>query len=112
MRKASKDNAVIKLVRPGGIVELYKHPIKAAQVMERYPRHFVTPPDVFRFPNIVVKPESVLKPGEVFYIVPYHTIYHCFSLKVIVPTAVGTRKLIRMRPLKGKHFKMFFQKRR
>ncbi|PWA82205.1 hypothetical protein CTI12_AA180260 [Artemisia annua] len=81
MRKASKDNAVIKLVRPGGIVELYKHPIKAAQVMERYPRHFVTPPDVFRFPNIVVKPESVLKPGEVFYIVPYHTIYRLLQSK-------------------------------
>ncbi|GJU80576.1 tryptophan--tRNA ligase, cytoplasmic [Tanacetum coccineum] len=81
MRKASKDNAVIKLVRAGGIVELYKHPIKAAQVMERYPRHFVTRPDVFKNPNIVVKPESVLKPGQVFYIVPYHTIYRLLQSK-------------------------------
>ncbi|CAH1435666.1 unnamed protein product [Lactuca virosa] len=77
----SKENGVLKLVRPGGIVELYKHPIKAAQVMAKHPRHCVTRPDVFKFPYIVVKPESILKPGRVFFIVPYHTIHRLLQSK-------------------------------
>ncbi|PIN08223.1 hypothetical protein CDL12_19202 [Handroanthus impetiginosus] len=43
--------------------------------MERYPRHCVARPDVFEFPWTVVRPESILVPGKVFYLVPYHTIY-------------------------------------
>ncbi|KAI3746078.1 hypothetical protein L6452_08499 [Arctium lappa] len=81
MGKVRKEIGVLKLVRAGGIVELYKHPIKAAQVMERYPRHCVTRPDVFKFPYIVVKPESVLKPGQVFFIVPHHTIHRLLQSK-------------------------------
>lgn len=81
MGKVSRQDGVLKLVRAGGIVELYKHPIKAVQIMERYPRHCVTRPDIFEFPNIVVKPESVLRVGQVFYIVPYHTIYRLLKSK-------------------------------
>lgn len=42
--------------------------------MKKNPRHFVTCPDVFKFPWIAVQPESFLQPGNVFYIVPFHTI--------------------------------------
>ncbi|KDO36069.1 hypothetical protein CISIN_1g044008mg [Citrus sinensis] len=74
MCSVSRENDVLKLVYPGGFVEFYRSPITAAQVMKRNPRHCVTRPDVFKFPWIVVRPESILKPGRVFYVVPYHTI--------------------------------------
>ncbi|KAM0056740.1 hypothetical protein Hdeb2414_s0006g00222051 [Helianthus debilis subsp. tardiflorus] len=81
MGKVSKETGALKLIRAGGIVELYKHPIKASQIMERYPRHCVTRPDFFRNPSVVVKPESVLRPGKVFFIVPYHTVYRLVKSK-------------------------------
>lgn len=81
MGSFSRENEVLKLVYPGGFVEIYRSPITAAQVMKRNPRHCVTRPDVFKFPWIVVRPESVLKPGKVFYVVPYHTIRRLLQSK-------------------------------
>lgn len=49
--------------------------------MRRNPRHSVTRPDVFEYPYIVVKPEAVLVPGKVFFIVPNRTIYHLLKAK-------------------------------
>ncbi|KAJ0988996.1 hypothetical protein J5N97_007352 [Dioscorea zingiberensis] len=43
--------------------------------MAKNPRHCVTRPDVFKFPWIVVRPESLLRPGNVYLIVPYRTIH-------------------------------------
>ncbi|KAF2307368.1 hypothetical protein P3X46_005628 [Hevea brasiliensis] len=73
--KDLKNGSVLKLVHPGGFVEVHQCPIRADEVMKKNPRHCVTRPDVFRFPWIVVRPESLLKPGGVFYIVPFHTIH-------------------------------------
>lgn len=73
--KDIKHGRVLKLVHPGGFVEIHQSPIRADEVMKKNPRHCVTRPDVFKFPWIVVRPESVLKPGGVFYIVPFHTIH-------------------------------------
>lgn len=42
--------------------------------MERYPRHCITRPDFFDYPWVVVRPDSVLEPGNVFFLVPYHTV--------------------------------------
>ncbi|KAK6911247.1 PADRE domain [Dillenia turbinata] len=75
MGVVTKEKAVLKLVHPGGHVELHKEPITAAEVMNKNPRHCVTRPDVFEYPWIVVRPESILFPGSIFYIVPYHTIH-------------------------------------
>ncbi|KDP23310.1 hypothetical protein JCGZ_23143 [Jatropha curcas] len=75
MVKDSKNCRVLKLVHPGGFVEIHQNPITADEIMKKNPRHCVTRPDVFKFPWIVVRPESVLKPGAVFYIVPFHTIH-------------------------------------
>ncbi|KAJ0013392.1 hypothetical protein Pint_21404 [Pistacia integerrima] len=77
----SRENGVLKLVYPGGFVELHEKPITAAEVMKRNPRHCVTRPDVFKFPWVVVKPESVLKPGRVFYVVPNHTLRRLIQVK-------------------------------
>ncbi|KAF8015451.1 hypothetical protein BT93_H1075 [Corymbia citriodora subsp. variegata] len=74
MDAITRKKPVLKLVHPGGLAERHKKPITAAEVMKKNPRHFVTRPDVFKFPWIVVRPESVLQPGDVFYIVPFHTV--------------------------------------
>ncbi|GMN50327.1 hypothetical protein TIFTF001_019470 [Ficus carica] len=42
--------------------------------MSKHPRHCVTRTDVFKFPWIVIKPESVLPLGKVFLLVPDNTI--------------------------------------
>lgn len=73
-RKCQKD--VLKLVHPGGHEEIHRQPITAAEIMRKNPRHCITRPDVFEYPWIVVKPESVLNLGRVFFIVPNRTIYN------------------------------------
>lgn len=70
----SQKRALLKLVHPGRITETYDNPITAAEIMNKYPRHCVTRPDVFKYPWVVVQSESVLQPGDVFYVVPCHTI--------------------------------------
>lgn len=64
----------LKIVRPGGQVELFRDPIPAEEIMRRYPRYCITRPDFFDYPWIVVRPDSVLVPGEVFFLVPHHTV--------------------------------------
>ncbi|KAG6401287.1 hypothetical protein SASPL_138139 [Salvia splendens] len=64
----------LKIVRPGGQVELFRDPIPAGEIMRRYPRYCITRPDFFDYPWIVVRPDSVLKPGEVFFLVPHYTV--------------------------------------
>ncbi|KAF8006194.1 hypothetical protein BT93_K0482 [Corymbia citriodora subsp. variegata] len=76
-----KNKDVVKLVHPGRFVETLREPITAAEVMQKNPRHSVTRPDVFYFPWIVVKPESLLTPGEVFFIVPNRTIHQLLKGK-------------------------------
>ena len=71
-----RESHFLKLVHPGGFVELHANPILASEVMSKNPRHCVTRPDFFQYPWIVVRPESILTPGNVFYIVPCHTIRH------------------------------------
>ena len=57
-----RERQVLKLVHPGRHVEVLKEPITAAEVMRRNPRHCIARPDVFEFPSVVVKPESILLP--------------------------------------------------
>lgn len=71
-----REKGVLKLVHPGRYIEIHREPITAEEVMRRNPRHCITRPDVFKFPWIVVKPQALLLPGRVFFIVPYHTIYN------------------------------------
>ncbi|KAJ4728488.1 Odorant receptor 33c like [Melia azedarach] len=75
------EKGVLKLVHPGRYMEIRKEPVIAAEVMEKNPRHCITRPDVFKYPWIVVKPESVLNLGRVFYIVPNRTIYHLLKTR-------------------------------
>ncbi|EYU40607.1 hypothetical protein MIMGU_mgv1a025467mg, partial [Erythranthe guttata] len=62
---------VLKVVHPRGYIEVFREPITASHIIERYPRYCITRPDFFEFPWIVVHPESILFPGKVFYLVPH-----------------------------------------
>lgn len=75
MVSVARVEGVVKLVHPGRRIEIIKEPITASEVMTKNPRHCITRPDVFEFPWIVIKPESVLTPGRVYFVVPSHTIY-------------------------------------
>lgn len=76
-----EEEGVLKLVRPGRCVEVHKEPIRAQEVLRKYPRHSITRPDIFEFPWIVVKAEAVLTPGKVFFVVPNRTIYQLLKAR-------------------------------
>ncbi|KAL3517799.1 hypothetical protein ACH5RR_020388 [Cinchona calisaya] len=81
MGVSTKEKGVLKLVHPGRHVEKYREPITAAEIMSKYPRHCIARPDVFKFPYIVVRPESLLFPGKVFYLVPNRTLYNLLKAR-------------------------------
>ncbi|XWS16517.1 hypothetical protein CRYUN_Cryun34aG0095300 [Craigia yunnanensis] len=64
----------VKIVHPGGHVELHDRPVLAAEVIYRNPRCVVAHPHVFKQPWAIVAPETVLMPGQKFYFVPVTTI--------------------------------------
>lgn len=86
MGAVERERGVLKLVHPGRYVEIHREPIKASEVLKKNPRHSVTRPDVFEYPWIVVRPESMLNVGKVFYIVPNTTIYKLIDPRARVPT--------------------------
>ncbi|PON60801.1 hypothetical protein TorRG33x02_283740 [Trema orientale] len=75
MRPIAAEKGTVKLVHPGRHVEILREPVTVAEVMSRNPRHCITRPDVFKFPWVVMKPESVLPTGKVFFLVPNRTLY-------------------------------------
>lgn len=75
MGNIKREKGVLKLVHPGRHVEIHREPITAGEIMKKNPRHSITRPDVFKYPWVVVKPESILVPGQVFFIVPNITIH-------------------------------------
>ncbi|KAI5660436.1 hypothetical protein M9H77_29229 [Catharanthus roseus] len=64
----------VKIVHPGGHVELYDRPISAADIIHRNPKCCVAYPNVFKQPWAIVPPETNLMPGLKFYVVPLSTI--------------------------------------
>lgn len=67
-------NIVVKIVHPGGRIELHERPMLAEEIMLRNTRCFVTHPHVFSDPWAVVAPDEVLMLGQKFYVVPISTI--------------------------------------
>uniref|UniRef100_A0A0E0E302 DUF4228 domain-containing protein n=1 Tax=Oryza meridionalis TaxID=40149 RepID=A0A0E0E302_9ORYZ len=75
--KAAARGEFVKLVFPGGHVELLDRAVPAAEVMARHPRFCVARPDVFRDPaaaGAVVAPDAVLALGRKYYVVPRSTV--------------------------------------
>jgi hypothetical protein len=65
----------VKLVFPGGHVELMDRPVLAAEVMAQHPRFCVARPDVFREPvGAVAAPDAMLHLGHKYYVVPKSTV--------------------------------------
>ncbi|PIA65284.1 hypothetical protein AQUCO_00100633v1 [Aquilegia coerulea] len=65
---------LIKIVHPGGHVELHDRPLLAAEIMLRNPRCCVAYPNVFKQPWAIVPPDTMLRLGQKFYVVPIGTI--------------------------------------
>ncbi|CAL1376933.1 unnamed protein product [Linum trigynum] len=66
---------VVRIVYPGGHVELHDAPILAGEITARHPKCEVARPDVFRQPlSAVVSPDTTLMLGQKFYVVPTSTI--------------------------------------
>uniref|UniRef100_A0ACD5WVW5 Uncharacterized protein n=1 Tax=Avena sativa TaxID=4498 RepID=A0ACD5WVW5_AVESA len=65
----------VKLVFPGGHVELLDRPVLAAEVMAQHPRFCVARPEVFREPvGAVAAPDAMLHLGHKYYVVPKSTV--------------------------------------
>lgn len=67
-------NLFVKVVHPGGHVELHDQPILAADIIHRNPRCVVAYPHVFQQPWAIVPPETELMLGQKLYVVPISTI--------------------------------------
>ncbi|KEH39621.1 hypothetical protein MtrunA17_Chr2g0333711 [Medicago truncatula] len=65
---------LLRIVHPGGRVEVHDRPVTAAEIMCRNPRCCVAHPFVFQQPWAVVEPDTVLMLGQKFYVVPISTI--------------------------------------
>lgn len=65
---------LLRIVHPGGRVEVHDRPVTAAEIMYRNPRCCVAHPFVFQQPWAVVEPDTVLMLGQKFYVVPISTI--------------------------------------
>ncbi|KAG1368283.1 hypothetical protein COCNU_14G007510 [Cocos nucifera] len=76
MGVAGRERGVLKLVHPGGLVEVHRQPVVAADIMAKNPRHSITGTDVFKNPRLVVRPDALpIKTGDMFYTVPNRTLY-------------------------------------
>lgn len=73
-------NMFVKIVHPGGHVELHDRPILAAEIINRNPKSWVCHPSVFQQPWAILPPETTLMPGQKFYVVPIKTIKRLQSL--------------------------------
>ncbi|CAN1814439.1 hypothetical protein LINPERHAP1_LOCUS27128 [Linum perenne] len=71
----NKTSKVLRIVYPGGRIELHDTPILAGAIMAKNPKFAVAHPEVFRQPlAAVVSPETTLMLGQKFYVVPTNTI--------------------------------------
>lgn len=71
---SSTKNMVVKIVHPGGRVELYDRPVLVNEILVRNPRCCVAHPHVFKQPWAVVSWQTRLMPGQTFYVVPISTV--------------------------------------
>ncbi|KAG8388245.1 hypothetical protein BUALT_Bualt02G0105700 [Buddleja alternifolia] len=67
-------NLFVKIVHPGGHVELHDRPILARELLNRNPKCCVAHPNVFQQPYAIVSPETLLMLGQKYYVVPLGTI--------------------------------------
>ncbi|KAI5337537.1 hypothetical protein L3X38_016808 [Prunus dulcis] len=71
---SSTKKMLVKIVHPGGHVELHDSPLLAAELMLRNPRCCVAHPHIFQQPWAIVAPDTMLRLGQKYYVVPISTI--------------------------------------
>ncbi|KAL3528943.1 hypothetical protein ACH5RR_008265 [Cinchona calisaya] len=64
----------VKIIHPGGHVELHDRPILAEDIMSKNPESCVAYPYVFKQPWAIAAPNTLLLPGQKFYVVPISTV--------------------------------------
>lgn len=64
----------VKIVYPGGHVEVHDQPIPAADLLKRNPKCCVARPTVFQEPYEVIPPNTTLALGQKYYVVPIVTV--------------------------------------
>lgn len=83
----------VKLVFPGGHVELLDRPTLAAEVMAQHPRFCVARPDVFREPaGAVTAPDTILQLGHKYYVVPSSTVRRLLKYSASSGSSPGTTR--------------------
>lgn len=73
-KQEKRQSSFLKVVHPHGYIEIFRQPITAGEIMKRYPKHCVARTDFFEHPWVVVRPQSVLVPGEMFFLVSHKTV--------------------------------------
>ncbi|KAL8484229.1 hypothetical protein ACS0TY_026792 [Phlomoides rotata] len=73
-KKQERQSSFLKVVHPHGLIEIFRQPITAGEIMKRCPKHCVARTDFFEYPWIVVRPQSVLVPGQMFFLVSHKTV--------------------------------------
>ncbi|KAI4364115.1 hypothetical protein MLD38_020249 [Melastoma candidum] len=81
--------SVVRIVHAGAKVEVYFMAIPAGRIMEKYPSHCITTPEVFRRPwDAVVKPDEILALGKKYYVVPRQTVKK-LRRRILKPSVVS-----------------------
>lgn len=68
------NNMFVKIVHPGGHRELHDKPVLASDIMRENPKCIVAYPHIFKNPWAIVQPDTILTPGQKFYVVPMSTV--------------------------------------
>ncbi|KAI4355801.1 hypothetical protein L6164_004540 [Bauhinia variegata] len=71
---SNSKNLLVRIVHPGGHVELHDSPVLAGEIMFRNPRCCVAYPHVFQQPWAILEPDTMLMLGHRYYVVPMSTI--------------------------------------
>lgn len=64
----------VKIVYPGGNIEVHDQPIPVSDLIKRNPKCCVARPTVFHDPYAVVSPNATLALGQKYYVVPIVTV--------------------------------------
>ncbi|GLJ05264.1 hypothetical protein SUGI_0014960 [Cryptomeria japonica] len=62
----TRNSSILRIIHVGGEEETFTEPKYASELLNQYPDHCLTFPDIFRRPWAVVSPERRLLPGEKF----------------------------------------------
>ncbi|PIN00077.1 hypothetical protein CDL12_27418 [Handroanthus impetiginosus] len=102
----------VKIVYPGGRVELHDQPILAAELLNRNPKCCVAHPTIFRQPYAVVSPTTTLVLGQKYYIVPISIIKKLLLKQGSIQSNDQKQKFVKKDGEMDRSFRWFIRKNR